>query len=498
MSSDVPDREGVRFRPVDGRVSTTATAKHILATAHDAVDPDLAAAIRCEEDWRHRYPAYLCRVTALAARDAAAGLTAARVGLEAAAGSFSFTDASGTRDLAEAVRDGGATAPAMRTHEGGGARAERLEVPYGREVLHGDALKRRLDAWESRGAVEPAFAEAVRRVVDSPSLLDLRDATVALLGAGAELSPAAPLLRWGATVAAVDLPRPRIWQRLRAFAAAGAGRLLHPVRPGGDEGLDLLVEAPAARAWLGSLDGPLVLGNYGYADGERFVRVSMAIDAITAALLDERSDTSLAHLATPTDVYAVGAHCVSAATGRRRGVAGRLTGLACLATRGRAFVPSYRQLVETAAGPVGIVDSLILQQGPNYALAKRLQRWRAAVARADGHVSSVHVAPPTRTVSVVRNPALAAAYDGAGLFGVTVFPPATTLALMSAVLVHDLRDPSSAAHPGTGPDSVEHLLFAEAAHGGIWHAGWEPRTAFGLAAALGAPRALARRALPKR
>ncbi|HVD26922.1 MAG TPA: hypothetical protein VNC79_00280, partial [Mycobacteriales bacterium] len=121
-----------------------------------------------------------------------------------------------------------------------------------------------------------------------------------------------------------------------------------------------------------------------------------------------------------------------------------------------------------------------------------------AAARADGHVSSVHVAPPTRTLSVVKNPALAAAYDGAGVFGVTVFPPATTLALMSAVLVHDLRNPGAAARPGSGPGSVEHQLLGEAAHGGIWHAGWEPRTAFGLAAALGAPRALARRVLPAR
>ena len=497
MPPDLPDPSGVRFRPVDGRVSTTAAAKHILATAHETVDPRLAEEIRAEADWRHRYPAYLCRITALAARDAAAGLAAARAGLRAAEESFSFTDAGGTHGLAEAVRDATPPPPTGRW-DGGGARVERLEVPYGRQVLHGDPLRRQLDAWVTAGAVEPAFAEAVRRVADTPSWLDLRDTTVALLGAGAELSPAPPLLAWGATVAAIDLPRPGIWQRLRAHTAAGAGHLLHPRGPHGADGLDLLAAAPAARAWLSSLDVPLVLGNYGYADGERFVRVTMAIDAVSAVLLDERRDTRLAHLATPTDVYAVGEHCLAASSEHRRGVAGRVAALARRVTRSRAFVPGYAQLVDTEAGPVGIVDSLILQQGPNYALAKRLQRWRAAAARADGHVSSVHVAPPTRTLSVVKNPALAAAYDGAGVFGVTVFPPATTLALMSAVLVHDLRNPGAAARPGSGPGSVEHQLLGEAAHGGIWHAGWEPRTAFGLAAALGAPRALARRVLPAR
>ncbi len=73
----------------------------------------------------------------------------------------------------------------------------------------------------------------------------------------------------------------------------------------------------------------------------------------------------------------------------------------------------------------GVNDSLVPQQGPNYALAKRLQRWRAAVAREAGTTVSLNVAPPTRTRSVVKNRALAAAYAGAHRFGVEVFEPAT-------------------------------------------------------------------------
>ena len=63
------------------------------------------------------------------------------------------------------------------------------------------------------------------------------------------------------------------------------------------------------------------------------------------------------------------------------------------------------------------------QQGPNYALAKRLQRWRATVARDGGATVSMNVAPPTRTRSVTKNRVLAAAYAGAGRFGVEVFEP---------------------------------------------------------------------------
>ena len=97
----------------------------------------------------------------------------------------------------------------------------------------------------------------------------------------------------------------------------------------------------------------------------------------------------------------------------------------------------------------GLNDSLVPQQGPNYALAKRLQRWRATVARRDGRTVSLNVAPPTRTRSVVKNRALASAYAGAHRFGIEVFEPATSNTLMAALLVHDLR---------TGAARADHAL----------------------------------------
>ena len=128
----------------------------------------------------------------------------------------------------------------------------------------------------------------------------------------------------------------------------------------------------------------------------------------------------------------------------------------------------------------GINDSLVPQQGPNYALAKRLQRWRATVARQQGTTVSMNVAPPTRTKSVVKNRALAAAYAGAHRFGVEVFEPSTSNVLMAALLVHDL-------HTGGGPRH-QHPWQDEAyaaAHGGLWRAPYAPRSALGLAALLG-------------
>jgi hypothetical protein len=127
----------------------------------------------------------------------------------------------------------------------------------------------------------------------------------------------------------------------------------------------------------------------------------------------------------------------------------------------------------------GICDALVAVQGPNYALAKRLQRWRATVARAEGRTVSFHVAPSSHTRSVVKNRALAAAFAGAHRFGVEIFEPSTANTLMAALLVRDLQVPAP---------TFEHPWQAEAneaVHGGLWRTTYAPRSALGIAALLG-------------
>ena len=147
------------------------------------------------------------------------------------------------------------------------------------------------------------------------------------------------------------------------------------------------------------------------------------------------------------------------------------------ASRGRLFAPAY-------ADDTPVADVVVQQQGPNYAIAKRLQRWRAISAQRDGHTVSFNVAPPTRTLSVTKNRMLGAAYAGAHRFGVEIFEPATTRVLMAALLVHDLHQPL----PGYA--NPESLFSDQAAHGGLWRRGYEPRSVLGLAAVSGLPQSL--------
>ena len=245
-------------------------------------------------------------------------------------------------------------------------------------------------------------------------------------------------------------------------------------------GVDLLAEVPAVQRWLEEQPGTLVLGNYVYADGATNARVSVAVDELTTRLQAEsrRRGARRSWRRRPTCSPYLPEAVEHSTRGVRRAVdrAPRPSAGRCARSR----VAGCCAATTSPGSDPGINDSLVPQQGPNYALAKRLQRWRATVARQQGTTVSMNVAPPTRTRSVVKNRALAAAYAGAHRFGVEVFEPATSNVLMAALLVHDLHTDGGPRHEHPWQDEA----YA-AAHGGLWRAPYAPRSALGLAALLG-------------
>jgi hypothetical protein len=86
---------------------------------------------------------------------------------------------------------------------------------------------------------------------------------------------------------------------------------------------------------------------------------------------------------------------------------------------------------------------------------------------------------------VTKNRVLAAAYAGAGAYGVEVFATETSSTLMAALLVHDVRNPKAPAHPDTALAHPLELFIDQAAHGGLWRLPWEPRSVLPLAAIEG-------------
>lgn len=437
-----------------------------MADALRSADPVGARAVSSETNWRRGYLTHFRRAVEAGIGDAAAARSIAADGLSSAHALMRFDDLA----LDDAIASGPSATQIPTTTISGTATPEtELTIPYRGERLAGRALLDQLDRWVEDGVITRSCSEAVQTVQDHPDWLRLDGDTVVVLGAGAEMGPYRALLHWGADVVAIDLPRDGVQDRIRDLAAESAGTAQVV-------GANLLTELPDLAQWLGGLDGRLVLGNYCYADGGTHVRLSMAADALAEHLTQQRPDTALAFLATPTDAFVAPAAEVERANAAyaRRGASRLLRTPVRAISGGRLLQRNYPPGSDPA-----ICDALVPQQGPNYALAKRLQRWRATTARANGQLVSLNVAPATRTRSVLKNRALAAAYAGAHRFGVEVFDPATSNALMAALLVHDLR---AGAAPEAEPWQDEAV---NAAHGGLWTAAYHPRSALGLAAVLG-------------
>jgi hypothetical protein len=490
----------------DNKRSTTATGRAIFADSIRTIDPRIADRIEHTKDWRKGYIDPMREIVVSAAQTPDSAIIISQSGLDSAHRRFQFTRGDNDISLDQVMSEPGNPIESV-TVIGRAAREEELSIPYQGRRLFGSELRKQVDTWVKDGIAEPTFGQAIHLLMDNPEWLDLTNTDIAVLGAGAEMAPTRSLLRWGARIHALDLPRPEIWQRLIDITRATSGSLRIPISPnaygeismvtGGTihaeddhviaqaAGIDMLNQPAEIAQWIDQIEGPFVLGNYTYADGAIHALLSMSADAIFLQLSRQRQDITLAFLATPTDVFMVPMECVveSRERWKNRGVTGFLQ--SPLRAFGQ-FEPNYPDTYTSADGvAMGLSDSLVVQQGPNYLLAKRLQRWRALVARSQGFPVSLNLAPATRTQSVVKNRALAAAYAGAGRFGVEVFEPATSTALMAAMLVHDLRNPHSAANPQTPLHNPMDLFSIGANHGGLWRSAYAPRSVLGIAAVLG-------------
>ncbi|WP_312033902.1 hypothetical protein [Actinoplanes sp. TBRC 11911] len=436
-----------------GRRSSVAFGKAVVADALRGVDPGAADAVLAERDWRKGYPRHFRALVEAGLGEEAYGIASA--GLDSVRKRI---------PLADSLADGPERPLETVTVDGGGRPETEVTLPVRGELLRGDGLARQLETWVADGVIEPSCSDIIHQVMKNPDMLHLGDQRMVVLGAGAEMGPLTALLGWGNTVIGVD--RPQVQPRLLAAARETAGTLIAPAH-----GADLRNDLAAVAQWLESVDRRLIIGNYVYAPGGLHTLLSIAVDALGSYLTSRRDDTALAFLATPTDVFAVPPEVVAQASDRfgHRSRSARLTGTL---SGGRLLRRNYPE----DADP-GINDSIVLQQGPNYALAKRIQRWRATVARHERTVA-FSVAPATRTRSVTNNRLLAAAYAGAHRFDVDVFEPETARKLMALLLVHQIQNPRPPA-----AESWRDEAFG-AAHGGLWRSAYAPRSALPLAIVL--------------
>jgi hypothetical protein len=130
--------------------------------------------------------------------------------------------------------------------------------------------------------------------------------------------------------------------------------------------------------------------------------------------------------------------------------------------------------MEGQGGDYYLINGVSVAQGPNYILAKRMQHWRAIIARSKGCIVSSNIAPATSTLSVVQNRTFAWAYEGMPYFKpYEIFAPETSNAVMSAILFYDLKSPKSPGNPKTVLSNPNQLFSYGSFNGGNWRCAYE-------------------------
>lgn len=122
-----------------------------------------------------------------------------------------------------------------------------------------------------------------------------------------------------------------------------------------------------------------------------------------------------------------------------------------------------------------LVDALSTAQGPNYALAKRMQHWRVMLAYDAGHTVSSNIAPSTATASVVHNRTFAWAYGGMPYFRpMEIFQQETSNAVMAALLIRDICDKQAPGNPANQAITNPLQIFQTGSfHGGVWRCAYK-------------------------
>lgn len=489
--SQSPEINGLQF-PLDaqGKRSTMATSQRIFSHSLTATHKTFANAILHEPNWRKEYGRYIADITRIATQSVEHSESIAQAGLAACYEQFQFHRDGQAFGLKAAMEK--FNRPLLHTAciEGQAPLQHSLDVAHKGRVLNKDSLRAQISRWMQKGIIDSSHAHDLYALLAKPEVQDLSAHYFVLLGATSEIGPLSCLLQLGANVIAVSRHNPISWQRLIRLARQSSGRLFVPCLSDPRDltdtqianlaGADLLLQAPEIANWINRFEQPLVVGNYGYLDGADHVRITMAMDAIIDQLVRQRSDISLAYLLTPTDVYAVSSSIVEVAAKRTSllTLGGNIKLLLNKMSFGQLFAKMlHSSVIDEQGRQFGVMDNLVHQQGPNYVLAKRIQRWRAIDSVKKGLTVSCNVAPASNTQSVMSNVFFAAASKGSESFGIEVFAPQTVNVLMTMQLIHDIK---------LGQQSRGEALFIHGAnHGGAWSIGYNMRSLLLLSLMVG-------------
>lgn len=522
---------GIVF-PLDkkGTRSTTSAGKKIIAAALRGCEGGENAAIKVEKEknWRFGYNKHVKTLVDLSLSTPEAALGIAKAGLDYMHTSFEFVPVEGKPaiNFNDAMTSGTHVVSDFKTgfvqgignHQGlsykipynGGYTPSNTKSPGSEHLLEDNRLNAQLSKWAGLGVMEVDAAHAIGKVIDYfKNGSTLENCYFVVIGAGSAMGPFSKLLEMGANVIALDIPgkwfsntqRPAsgLWERLIRTAEKSPGNLYFPLSKGQNDcknpldlyesaGCDLMAQPKMIYNWLLTViqklpdTASIIIGNYTYLDGGKHVKLTLAADALMRNLREKYPKIGVAFLCTPTDIHVVPS-VVSAASEKNYGFHGAgwiIEKLVQIFTCGKKLIKNKLPPVRSSDGRKNfhLVDGLSVAQGPNYAIAKRAQHWRAQLTFSEGAVASSRVAPSTATASVMHNKTFQWAYFGMRYFKpLEIFHPETTNAVMTALLIHDVVIPGSSKNPANrqkcGIENSLELFRTESVHGGVWRAAYK-------------------------
>jgi hypothetical protein len=506
-----PADRGTQF-PFEGeKRSTSVTGAKIHAAAFKASsDPETQAlAEPCEKagkKWRFGYLKHLKKLVYASLKSPEEAVTMSKAALDYIYANFRFFGADGKETSFAEEMETLTAKYNVGVINGEGAKYDGVfTVPYKKGTISGDGLKKQCDAWAKYGTIEQDCADAIKMVVDDPTLTDLKGKIFVMLGAGSAMGPFPKLMELGATVVALDIPgnwgigskRPSsgCWKRLVEIARKSPGKLIFPLsKPQADckDDMDMfqcsganLMEEPSEilefllkKDVIGG-DQKATIGNYTYLNSDLHVKLSLCSDAIMKGLIAKKGkDISIAFLCTPTDLHVIPAEATKAMKANASPLANPpawiLNQVIRLLTGGNYLKPNAQK---KAANDINLVNGISVAQGPNYALAKRMQHWRAVLAYEEGITVASNIAPSTATISVLQNKMFALAYQGMPFYApYEIFEQDTTNAVMAAMLFHDVFNTKGPAYPANRKEfkinNAYELFKYGSFHGGLWRAAY--------------------------
>jgi hypothetical protein len=401
-------------------------------------------------------------------------------------GSLELAENGRSTPLVEALRERRDPSP-TQARDLGGRPGLRAELPLDGRVYRGLDVLEAVDGLYGAHHLTAAARDALRWIVNhieaQGGALHLRGRKFALMGAGAELSPAPMLLAADATVLWIDVSSP---ESMIERAIGLAGTLVEP-----EHAHDVLADPCGVAASIRSFaeDGPVHVGLFAYAPGaSRELRVAGAMDAIVRSL---GADVvrSVSMLVSPTSPGEMQREDVEVQGERRTAP---------------ALWQKVLQLGRIVRGPghygtdgSPVCRAVMSIQGAGYQAAQYLTKIASAEEMAttglgdDGAKRPVTVSANVAGITATRSlshPLFQAAFAGAPAFGVRIFEPRTTRALSGLLMLHDVLNPAAPGAATAVGDAAgrARALRAQQVHGGVYDLPWEFESAVRAAAVLGA------------